>query len=193
MATLQTDTSKPGQKIEPVVHASTEIAQLQEFNQILLGMAETPAIEEDPDEVSRKIVMQLLSASSDDELTIGTAIGWKELLDIPIDIQGFRWRKSDFEEGAPVYVLVAGVRCDTGEYLPAITTGSYNVMAQLSNLAQRGQLPGAVWQLTESTKQTAAGFKPLWLTKTPDEVVETYRTMVGDGSNPLDEPEPPAA
>jgi hypothetical protein len=188
MATSQTKQSDEAGQELAVVHSSTEIAELDKFDQILLGMADAPEVVDDPDEVSRQIVLQLLAATTDAELTISQATGWRDLMDVPIEIQGFRWRKSDYEEGAPVYVLVAGARLDTGEYLPAITTGSYNVLAQLSNLARRGQLPGAVWQLTESEKQTARGFKPLWLTKTPDEVVDLHRS-VNSGGNPLDEPD----
>lgn len=166
-------------------HSSTELASLDEFDSIILGMSQAPEVEDDPDAISREIVMQLLSATTDAELSLQKATGWRDLLDVPVEIRGFRWRKSDYTEGAPVYVLVQGTRLDTGEYLPAITTGSYNVLAQLSNLARRGQLPGAVWQLTESDKATARGFKPLWLTKTPEEIVEAARAAAGP--NPLDD------
>lgn len=176
----------PGTDLEPI-HSSSEIAKLDEFDQIILGLAEAPEVTEDPDEISRQIVLQLLAAQTDEELTISQATGWKELLDVPVEIQGFRWRKSDYDEGAPVYVLVSLTRLDTGEYLPAVTTGSYNVLAQLSNLARRNQLPGAVWQLTQSTKATGRGFYPLWLTKTPDEVIDAHRAANAAG-NPLDEP-----
>lgn len=187
MAANAKEKASAGTEVATVeVHGSSDLVSLDQFDQILLGMAEAPEMVTDPDDISRQIVMQLLAATSDEELTISKAVGWRELLDVPLDLQGFRWRKSDYEEGAPVYVLVSAFRLDTGEYLPAITTGSYNVLAQLSNLARRGQLPGAVWQLTESEKQTARGFKPLWLTKTPDEFVAAHRAAAGP--NPLDEP-----
>ncbi len=179
------------QAIATVVHSSTDLATLDEFDAIITGMAEAPeAVEADPAEVSREIVAQLLAATSDEELELKGSTSWRdELMERPIEIRGFRWRKSDYAEGAPVYVLVQGVDLTTGEYHAAISCGSYNVLAQLSNLARRGQIPGAVWSLAKADKPTANGFYPLWLTKTPEETVEAYRrTLV----NPLLEEEPEA-
>lgn len=149
--------------------SSADEAALAEFNQIILGQKDAPPTEvvEDPAEISREIMMQLLSADSDEQLqNFGNATGWKELIGVPIKLMGFRWRPSDLEQGSPVYVVVHGFRVDTGEQV-VLTTGAANVLAQLSNLASRNRLgePDCIWMLAESDKPTKAGFTPLHLEK----------------------------
>jgi hypothetical protein len=157
------------QATELTTRPSTDLEALNEFNQIILGQREAPPVEivEDPQEISREIMMQLLSAESDEELqNFGNAVSWRELLGVPVHIKGFRWRPSSFDEGGPVYVVVQGFRTDTGEQV-ILTTGAANVLAQLSNLAQRGRLgePDCVWSIEEAEKQTQRGFTPLHLAK----------------------------
>lgn len=163
-------------------HSSTDLEALSEFDEILLGLREAPDVQDDPAAISNEIIAQLLTATSDEQLAIGKAIGWQSLEGVPVEIRGFRWRKSDFEDGSPLYVLVQGVDLTTGEFHPAITCGSKNVLAILSNLARRGQLPGAVWKLVKAEKPTEGGFYPLWLEKIPAEIVESHRAAL---SNPL--------
>lgn len=151
-----------------------ELASLDELDTILRTGEVNAEVIDDPEEISRGIMEQLLSATSDDELQdFGNAVGWKELLDVPIELRGFRWRVSEFVEGAPIYFIVSGTRLDTGDGV-TLTTGSLNVLAQLSNMARRGTLIGGVWQLHEAAKPTKAGFKPLWLVQ-PEPVKEAAR------------------
>lgn len=151
------------------VHSSTEIASLNELDEILLTGELNVEIVDDPAEISRQIVAQLLAAESDDELeNFGSATGWKDLMNIPVEIHGFRWLPSTFEgQGAAVFFVVQATRLDTGERV-TLTTGSMNVLAQLSNMARRGTLVGAVRQLEEAS-ETRQGFKPLWL-RTPENI-----------------------
>ena len=143
-----------------------DLVSLDEFDKILTGQVEPPEVVDDPDEISRQIIMQLLGAETEAELeNFGQAQGWRELQDIPMELQGFRWRPTSFDEGGPVYVIVNATRLDTGEAV-VLTTGSANVLAQLSWLARHGRLPGAIKMLTRAHKDTARGFRPLWL-KTP--------------------------
>lgn len=145
------------------VRSSNDLAALDEFDAILTGQSEPPEIIDDPEEISRQIIMQLLAASSDEELSnFGSAVGWRDLEGVPILLSGFRWRPSSFDEGGPVYVIVNGTRTDTGEQL-VLTTGSSNVLAQLSNMARRGVLVGATWKLVKPDKATANGYYPLHL------------------------------
>ena len=164
--------ASPGTEL--AVYRSGDIATLTKLEEILLGTGDADAIDyeaPDPAEISREIVMQLLAAESDEELeAFGGATGWRELLGVPMELHGFNLRPSAFEGegGPPVFFVVFANRLDSGDRV-TLTTGSWNVLAQLTNLARRGTLAGSVWMLTEADKQTAAGYKPLWL-KRPDSI-----------------------
>lgn len=158
----------PGASEALVVQSHADTASLDKLDEILVtGEVDGPEVIDDPAEISRSIVAQLLSASSDEELqNFGNAVGWKEYLNVPMEIHGFRWQKSSFDEGAPIYFVVQATELESGERL-TLTTGSMNVLAQLSNMARRGTLVGGVWMLTESENKTRGGFTPMWLTQ-PD-------------------------
>ena len=149
-----------------VVRSSTDLAQVEELERILLGSADIPEVVSDPAQVSREIMAQLLAAESDEELEqMGAAIGWRELEGVPVEIKGFNWRPSTFEEGGGhrVFFVVRGTRLDTGENV-VLTTGAGNVLAQLANMAKRGTLVGAVRAIHRAEKPTSNGYYPLWLT-----------------------------
>lgn len=151
-----------------------EVAELNELDEILRTGEVNAEVIDDPDSISRSIIDQLLGADSDEALQdFGNAVGWRELLDVPVELHGFRWRVSDYAEGAPIYFIVSATRLDTGDRV-TLTTGSLNVLAQLSNMARRGTLIGGVWQLHQAEKPTKAGFRPLWLVQ-PDSVREANR------------------
>lgn len=157
------------------VRKSTDLAQVEELEAILLGEKGVPEIADDPAEIQKEIMAQLLSAESDEELEqVGNATGWRSLVGVPIEISGFRWRPSRYEEGAPVFFVVTGTNLVTGERV-ALTTGSGNVLAQLTNMAKRGTLVGAVRMVEEADKETKSGFKPYWLRTPPQPQVELAR------------------
>jgi len=175
--------------LELAVRDSSSLAALDEFDAILRGVKNPTEVISDPGEIQREIIERLLNAETDEQLeNFGTAEGWQEnLLDVPVEIYGFRWMKSDFTDNdgsAPVYVLVDLIRLDDGSRL-LVTTGSFNVMAQLSNLARRERFP-AVKQLTLVEKATKSGYHPLYL-KTPDQSRLDLARSLADDSNPLDE------
>jgi hypothetical protein len=154
------------------VRKSTDVAELDELEQILLGAKELPEVVDDPAEISREIMAQLLAAESDEELeTVGSATGWRELAGVPVEIRGFRWRPSAYEEGAAIFFVVNAIRLDTGERV-VLTTGSGNILAQLCNMARRGTLVGAVRALEISETTTKQGFRPNWLRTPPQAVVK---------------------
>lgn len=158
-------------EVLPAVMDHRNAASLDRLNEILLtGELETEVID-DPAEISRQIVAQLLGADSDLALqSFGEAEPWGEYLDVPMELHGFRWRKSEFEgEGAPVYFIVDAIKLDDGSRR-ILTTGSMSVLAQLSNMARRGTLEGGVWMLHEAEKPTRSGYKPRWLVQTPEAV-----------------------
>jgi hypothetical protein len=159
----------PGEEV--AVRRSSDLAALTDLGRILVtGEFDTEVID-DPDQISRQIIEELLSAETDEELErVGGAKGWMEYEGVPVEIGGFRWRKSDYTEGAPIYLVVFATDMRDGERL-TLTTGSKNVIAQLINLARRDRFP-AVRMLTRADKPTAKGFYPLWLSSTPEELAQ---------------------
>lgn len=157
------------------VRSSSDLAQVEELEAILLGEKGVPEVVDDPEQIQKEIMAQLLAAESDEELEqVGSAIGWRDLLGVPVQLAGFRWRPSSFEEGAPVFFVVTGTRLDTGERV-ALTTGSGNVLAQLTNMARRDTLVGAVRMAEQSDKPTKSGFRPYWLRTPPQPMLEELK------------------
>lgn len=151
------------------LRSSADLAQVTELEEILLsGQLPDAQVMTDPEEAQRQIIAQLLSAQTDDELeNFGNAISWQDLKGVPVEIHGFRWLPSQYEEGPAVFMVVSATKLDDGERV-VLTTGGANIMAQLANMAKRGTLVGAIRELTEGTK-TRQGYVPLWL-RTPENV-----------------------
>ncbi len=165
---------------ELAIRSSADLAQLDELEAILLGEAEATEVVDDPAEIQKEILRQLLSAESDEALEqVGSAIGWRELAGVPIELDSFKWRPSSYEEGAPVFFVVFGRRLDTGEKV-ALTTGSGNVLAQLTNMAKRGTLQGAVRSVEKADKPTRQGFTPYWLRSPSQAQIETAKEASGE-------------
>jgi hypothetical protein len=156
-------TPEPSQEI--VVRTQDDV---EEFVRIL-ATGDTSGFNEefdDPDEVSRRIIASILAAPDSTGMFAAAsgsdAVGWREYKGRPVEIRGFRWRPSDFEEGSPVFVIVQAIEITTGEIVN-LTTGASAVLAQLAWMAQNGQLVGAKVTLMESDKPTRAGYRPLKL------------------------------
>jgi hypothetical protein len=150
---------------EIAVRTSSDLAQLEDLEKLLVSGERPAEVYEDPEVISRQILMQLLDAETDEELeSFGEATGWKTLLGVPVEIHNFTWRPSNYDEGAAVFFVVQGTRLDSAERV-VLTTGSQNVLAQLCNLAKRGRIPGAIRMIVEGS-ETRQGYRPLWL-KTP--------------------------
>lgn len=157
---------KPGNQI--AIRRGSDLSALDDLDSILLGGDFNVEVIDDPELISKQMIAEILAAENDDEAELtGSAQGWAELEGIPIEIRDFRWRRSDFEN-SDIYVVVFGTRMDFGENV-ILTTGSLNVVAQLSNLARRGRLP-AVRILTRADKPTKSGFYPMQLVSTPEEI-----------------------
>jgi hypothetical protein len=171
------------------VRKSTDVAQLDELERILLGESELPEVVDDPAEISREIMAQLLAAESDEELeAVGSAVGWRELVGVPMELHGFRWRPSSFEEGAPVFFVVNANRLDTGERV-VLTTGSGNILAQLCNMARRGTLVGAIRALEIADTPTKQGFRPNWLRTPTGTMIEASKEAADRGEAPQPQPQ----
>lgn len=164
------------------VRRSTDMESVIELDQIIRGQRNAPPPEvgtDDPAEISREIVSQILDSETVEDVfsVVGNATGWLELEGVPIEIDGFRWRPSDYEEGAPVYLIVTGTRLDTGEAV-ALTTGSLNVEAQLVALAKQGRLTGQRVALRQADKQTTKGFRPQHLVRVQEALPAAAATNV---------------
>lgn len=146
----------------PAIRSFEDPKAMVEFKQILLSGERIEAQQEDPAEVSRRILAELLEAKSDAELFAREAVGWRNLEGLPVEITGYpRWRPSSFDEGSNVFFVVPAIRMDTGERV-TLTTGAGSVLAQLVNMTERKTLVGAKLKLVKG-KQTQAGFNPLRL------------------------------
>ncbi len=156
------ETQTPGTDV--AIFRSGDLATIDELERVLVDNVVLEPTEADAEAMSAEIVRQLLAAQTDEELQqFGDgATGWRELLNVPIELDGFSARPSDFEEGASIFMVVTGTRLDTGERV-VLTTGSRNIMAQLVNLAKRSALSGSVWEAVKSERPTKSGFYPLWL------------------------------
>lgn len=176
------------------IKTSTDLAQVAELEEILLGLKEPPEIEEDPEEIAREIIAQILASETEAEVeAFGEATGWSGLCrrfvertgkpiqdGVPVALDGyFRWRSSEYEEGAPVYYIVPATRLDNGEHI-VLTTGSYNILAQLTAWARlqaegKMQLAGKIVLATERDKKTHRGYYPMWLV-TPEAAKREFET-----------------
>jgi hypothetical protein len=175
MATDKTPPAAAGTELATITHSSTDLASLQTLKEILLTGELNVEIVDDPNEISRQMVAQLLAAPDDEALqSFGNAEPWGDYLDVPMELHGFHWRKSEIEgEGSPIYFIVATTNMNDGER-KVLTTGSMSVLAQLTNMAERGTLVGGVWMQHKSEKPTRAGFYPQWLVQ-PDAIKAAAR------------------
>lgn len=145
-----------------VLLSQAQAKQIDEIEQILLsGEGQLGVIEEDPSAVADEMIAQLLAAESDEELEFKEAEGWRDWLNVPVEIRNVVCRPSEFEEGARFFMVVRGILDDGSQVV--LTTGSRATMAQLINRAKRGTLVGAKVRAVEAKKPTRSGFRPYHL------------------------------
>lgn len=122
---------------------------------------------QDPVEAARSIVLRILDAETDEQLTPTGATGGRQLLKVPLEIHPpLRVFPSQYEgEGPAWFVVFDAIRLDTGERV-AVSTSSSNVLAALLNCIKRGRFPERKMMFVESDRPTKAGFVPLWLVPT---------------------------
>src|SRR5437879_1578876 len=144
------------------LRGSADVATLDILKEILRGNAKVTDyqfVDTSSGDAQKSIMERILNASDDDEAeNIRGAIGWQKYLGIPMQIQSFRPLPSEKEgEGPPFYLLCELTNMITGDDL-AVSIGSWGVVAQLINLAEREQIPGAVRVLGKGD-ETEAGRK----------------------------------
>lgn len=168
MTEVQATGTEPSPSKALAVRSSSDMNAIEELEALLVSNERMPEDDYTAEDIATEMVKQLLAAESDEELEqFGEATGWSELLGVPIELDGFRWRPSAFDEpgSSSLFFVVNGTRLDTSERV-VLTCGSRTVMAQLANMAKRGTLTGAIRECVQADKPTRAGFKPLQL-RTP--------------------------
>lgn len=117
-----------------------------------------------PDEIALDIIKRILDAQSVDDVLGGAgAIHSRDYLRKPFKLTDVRFNESSFEgDGPSFYGLLEGADPDGVKVV--ITCGARNVIAQAWKLKDMGALPVDV-ELAEASRETAAGFRPMWLEK----------------------------
>lgn len=164
-----------GSKELVALRGSADVATLDILKEILRGNAEVTDyqfVDQTGIEAQASIMERILNASDDDEAeNIGSAMGWQNYLGIPMEIHSFRPLPSEKEgEGPKFYLLCELTNMITGDKM-AVSIGSWGVIAQLINLAERDKIPGAIRILVKG-EETKAGRNPLRLISTEREVQE---------------------
>lgn len=138
-----------------------------EVFQRFLAAADEGKMETDADQVSIDIIARILEAS-DAAGVLGReeAAHARDVLDVPLMLRDVRFNRSTFEDSTTAfYSLLDCVNVDGEPVL--VTCGAKNVIAQAWRLKDLGALPIAV-VLREAPKETAAGYKPMWLEAGPE-------------------------
>jgi hypothetical protein len=114
----------------------------------------------------RAVLERLAAATSTAEL-FGDQDGmsWRELLDTPVEVHGFRLLPSTLDNGV-VFAVVDVYRLDEGERT-VVTTSARGVLVQLLQGVLVGAVPG-VFKLTEVGKETKGRSRPQRLVRLGD-------------------------
>jgi hypothetical protein len=144
-----TDTT-PTADVVPIVSQAT----MALFSQMAVGIPEA-----DDGEAYENIVLQLLNADGVDDFNApwDTAAA-TQLAGVILRIESMSRRASDFAGGLGLYIVVKGVRMDTGESF-VLTTGGVANVASLARIHFTGRLP-AIAELVIADTPTANGFRP---------------------------------
>jgi hypothetical protein len=120
------------------------------------------AVVSDPQEAALEIVRRILAAPDAEAVLVQQeAIHARDVLNETLHVLGFDVNESDFTEGGPSFYML--VNCVDNDGVPyRVTCGAINVMAQLFRLGQLNAFPLDA-RIVESAKQTAAGYRPMWL------------------------------
>lgn len=119
-------------------------------------------VNDDPEAAAISIIARILEADDiagvfDDRQVVHAG----DVVYTPLELNGVRWAKSQFETGPGVFALMeCNVPGDDSEIL--VTCSGLNVMAQLYRLNQLGAFPLPI-HIEPSPRPTAAGYTPFWL------------------------------
>jgi len=148
------DTSGPGRELE------ARNRQIELAAKAILDGEDVDGIRSDPEAATRMILERILNAETfEDAFAPQTLTPWRELMGVPVKVGDFRFNRSGFTAGSPIYAVVDLTLLDSGE-LTTVTVGGRNVLAQLLVMLKHG------WQdnpVAMASKQTGEGYDVLWL------------------------------
>jgi hypothetical protein len=126
----------------------------------LLGAQEKD--EDDAEESQLSIMLRILGAATKEQALASQEVkGADTLIGEPLEISDVKWKKSTKGEARGVYALITAKWETTGDDV-IVSCGGKNVCAQLLRLKAGGHLPVRA-AIVKSSKETANGFRPLWL------------------------------
>lgn len=131
-----------------------------------LAAADTDARVTTPDEITLDIIKKILDAQTVDDVLGGAgATHAGDYLNKPFRLTDVHFNQSSYDGAGPsFYALLEGV--DPDGVAVTITCGARNVIAQAWKLNDMDALPLVV-MLVESPRETASGFRPMWLEAGP--------------------------
>lgn len=136
-----------------------ELVPTADLRELIAGNA-LPEVE-DPATVQQRIVDQVLSAETEDEVfALGGSTAARDLVNVPLVLKDVRVLASQIEGAGPVYVLLQTYD-ENGQQL-LVNTGAPRVMAQAWRAKQLGLLPKRV-QVVEVAKAKPGQSAPLGL------------------------------
>lgn len=157
--------SKPANGTAEVVRTTPSEVDSNAFTRFLAA-ADSEVAERNPDEVAMEIIRRILDSETVDDVLGGAgAIHARDFLSKPFALTGVKFNESSFDSAGPAFYAILEGADPNGEKV-AITCGARNVIAQAWKLRDMGALPIQV-VIVESPRETAAGFKPMWLEKAP--------------------------
>lgn len=163
------DTTATGTDLVSVLNRSSieltteDRATLERF----LASAETDAETMGADAVTLEVITRILRAETiDDVLDGGGAIHARDVLNVPFTLASVRFNRSTFEGGGPRFYALLNVNDRQGDS-HVITCGASKVIAQAWRLRDLDAFPIDL-VIKQSERETAAGFKIMWLERPPD-------------------------
>lgn len=127
---------------------------------------------EDPEAVQARILNNLLTAkSADDVLNAGGVTPAEELIGVPLTVMGIRAANSEFEDGPDLYLHVDAKIVSNGDSV-TFATGARDVLFKLVRLDQLGMFPTEV-VMVKAKKATKKGYFPTFLAR-PEQVEEPF-------------------
>lgn len=139
---------------------TSEITKVPDLRDYLQGTI-VPEVE-DPAITSMRIIEQVLSAESAEQLfDLGGSTSAQEFVNVPFTMHDVQLRQSEVEGALPVYVLIDAEHAESGERIP-INSGAPRLMAQAWRAKQLDLLPLKV-QVVEVAKAKPGQSAPLGL------------------------------
>lgn len=117
------------------------------------------ALEEYDTQGMESIMQGIFAATTLDEFNSVLGADRAMPMGVSMKVDRVRWARSEFAAGLPFYLVIDGVRTDTGEAGQWVT-GATTVVAMLVRAAFIGVLP-IIGRAVESAEATKSGYRPV--------------------------------